>query len=190
MKRMHTDSVFLLFLFFCLFLSNLHHHVKRAVLRSEPAGFPDKTEDKRRARVENGKCHSAIRCKLKGAFITRCCRGNLGSMGKKPSYLIGGAGGSVLSGWRRSKWWSHKGLQWKSWKCQYKRLVFWALWGAEHEFTSLTSWTPQIWLVSNEPNRKDKWKNIYIFYQTLPLTLKVSDSINIQLQKTSMFRQT
>lgn len=43
---MHIDSVF---------LSHLHHYVKRdTVLHSEPAGFPDKTEDKRRARVEMG----------------------------------------------------------------------------------------------------------------------------------------
>lgn len=46
---MHTDSVF----FF--FLSNLHHYVKHdTALQSEPAGFPDKTEDKRKARAEMG----------------------------------------------------------------------------------------------------------------------------------------
>lgn len=44
---MHTDSV----IFFSL--SNLHHYVTQdTVLQSEPAGFPDKTEDKRKARVE------------------------------------------------------------------------------------------------------------------------------------------
>lgn len=44
MKLIHIDSQF------CLIL---HHYAKRdTALRSEPAGFPDESEDKRRARIE------------------------------------------------------------------------------------------------------------------------------------------
>lgn len=171
--------------FFFFFLSNLHHHVKQAVLRSEPVGFPDKTEDKRRARVENGKCHSAIRCKLKGHSLLAVA-GETWVLWERnpliwlvgPEALCSVAGGGQHDGAPR--------VSTEVLKMPIKGWSFWVARGAEHEFTgSFTNLTPtHLFCFMNQTGRT--WKNIYIFYQTLPLTLKVNDSINIQLQNVNV----
>lgn len=56
--RTHRQRSF--FFFFLIILSHLHCYMKR----DTGFGFPDETRGQGRSR--NGKCHSAIRCKLKG----------------------------------------------------------------------------------------------------------------------------
>lgn len=60
----HTQiAIFFLFSFFFFILSHLHRYVKR----DTGLDFQIKQEDRGRSR--NGKCHSAIRRKLKGHSV-------------------------------------------------------------------------------------------------------------------------
>lgn len=103
-------------------------------------------QGKRRATVEMGNATQQLGANWRD--IHYCCRGNLSSMGKKCSYLIGGARGSVFSGRGRSTLWSRKGLH-RSPEIANKRMNFWVARGAVEEFTEqFTSWFPQTWFVS------------------------------------------
>lgn len=65
-KKNETDAQWQCFVSF-LSLSNLHHYVKQdTVLQSQPAGFPDKTEDKRRTRVEMGNATQQLGANWRG----------------------------------------------------------------------------------------------------------------------------
>lgn len=163
--------------------SNLHHYAKSdTALQSEPAGFPDKSENKRGPRVEMGNATQQLGANWRSIHYSLLLgKPGLG-LGMKGSYLIGGLRGSVFSGQRRSTLWSHKALH-RNPDIANKRRDFWVAWGAKQEFAEpFASSTQQIWLVT-WIHKEGQWKKICTYItKTLRLTLKFNDSINIQLQ--------
>lgn len=148
---MHIDSIFPP-------PSNLHHYVKSdTALQSEPAGFPDKSENKRGPRVEMGNATQQLGANWRSIHYSLLL-GKLGlGLGMRGSYLIGGPRGSVFSGQRRSTLWSHKDLH-RNPEIANKKRDFWVAWGVKQEFAEqFARSTQQIWLVP-WTHKEGQWK--------------------------------
>lgn len=154
------------------FLSNLHHYMKRdAALQSEPAGFPDKTEDKRRARVEMGNATQQLGANWRGIHYS-LLPGRLGFYGKEmllsdwwgPEALCSVVGGDQHYGATEALKLPIKGRT-LGWLKELSR-------GLQSIFIFFfTNLTPQIWFVSWI--HEDIWKNIYIFHQNITSYIEI-----------------
>lgn len=150
--------------------SNLHHYVKSdTALQSEPAGFPDKSENKRGPREEMGNATQQLGANWRSIHYSLLL-GKLGlGVGMKGSYLIGGPRGSVFSGQGRSTLWSYKDLH-RNPEIANKRRDFWVAWGAKQDFAEQL---PNRFDLFHEYTRKDSEKNIYIYHQNITSYIEI-----------------